>query len=62
MVVMFNSRTAIGPWGGTGYYSPPTRKWAFDKNFNTKAGLPPGTPMILFMERLQWAFRDRNSP
>ncbi|MDB6112573.1 MAG: hypothetical protein JWR69_4323 [Pedosphaera sp.] len=67
MVVLFNSRTATAPWrppgsGSGSYYDVPTRNWAFDKNFNIEANLPPGTPRILFVERQQWAFRDRNSP
>jgi hypothetical protein len=55
MVVMFNSEIATGPWNTPGYYSPPARHWAFDTNFNTESKLPPGTPQILFIERLHWA-------
>ncbi len=55
MVVMFNSQIATAPWNTDGYYSPPSRQWAFDTNFNTESKLPPGTPQILFMERLHWA-------
>jgi len=55
MVVMFNSQIATGLWDIPGYYSPPTRQWAFDTNFNTESKLPPGTPQILFIERLHWA-------
>jgi len=57
MVVMFNSQIATAPYGGSGVYSPPVRNWAFDVNFNNQNKLPPGTPLILFMERLNWAFQ-----
>ena len=33
MVVMFDSQIATAPWGGNNVYQPPTRKWAFDVNF-----------------------------
>jgi len=55
MVLMFNSQIATGLWNTSGYYNPPARRWAFDTNFNTESKLPPGTPQILFIERLHWA-------
>jgi hypothetical protein len=55
MVVMFNSHIADAPWPDTGtVYNPPTRKWAFDTNFYQISKLPPGTPQILFIERINW--------
>jgi hypothetical protein len=60
MVVMFNSRIATHVWPNTGkVYNPPTRDWYFDTNFYDKDKLPPGTPQILFIERLAWAMTDR---
>ncbi len=57
MVVLFDSQIATGPWTGTGgYYKPPTRKWAFDVNFNDPTKLPPHTPMLWFLTRVHWAF------
>ena len=53
MVVMYDSRQAIGQWG-TGYV-PPTRKWAFDQNFREVTKLPPGTPMMRVLVRGAWA-------
>ena len=61
MVVLFDSRTATAPWGASGVYSPPSRNWAFDKNFYDITKMPPATPQILFMERLSWAFHPPNS-
>ena len=56
MVVMFQSTIATSPWGSNSdTYSPPTRQWAFDSNFNTESKLPPGTPQIQYMERMAWA-------
>lgn len=56
MVVMFDSAYAKAPWsGGTSYYSPPTRRWAFDQNFRQVAKLPPGTPMMRVLVRGNWA-------
>ena len=59
MVVMYESRYAIGLWQGTGgtigIYSPPTRKWAFDLNFRDPSKLPPGTPQVRALIRGQWS-------
>lgn len=58
MVAMFNSQIATAPWGSNANtYSPPTRDWAFDQNFSNQNKLPPGTPLILTMERMNWAFQ-----
>ncbi len=55
MVVMFYSRTATAPWGGSDVYSPPTRQWTFDLNFLDATRLPPGTPEVRALVRGQWA-------
>ncbi len=58
MVVMFNSQIATAPWNnGTTYYQPPSRHWAFDVNFLDQTKLPPGTPQVLFLNRLAWLFQ-----
>jgi hypothetical protein len=62
MVAMFNSRTGTGSWNAGGYYTPPTRHWAFDVNFRDESKVPPGSPRIPFIQRLQWAFRSPNTP
>ena len=56
MVVMFPSKYATNNWDqATAYYSPPTRKWAFDLNFLDPSRLPPGTPQVQKIIRGQWA-------
>jgi hypothetical protein len=55
MVVMYFSRIAIAPWGGSDVYSPPNRQWTFDLNFMDVTKLPPGTPEIRVFVRAQWA-------
>ncbi len=58
MVAMFDSQIATVPWGySKNVYNPPNRNWAFDVNFNNPNKLPPGTPLILYMQRLNWAFQ-----
>ncbi len=62
MVVMFNSFIAQVPWNSSAnIYSPPTRNWAFDQNFTNENKIPPATPQILFMERVNWAFQSPNT-
>jgi len=61
MVVMFDSRYAIVPWGGADVYSPPSRNWFFDVNFMDATKLPPGTPSILTVIRGSWAIVSPNS-
>ncbi len=62
MVVMFNSFIAQVPWNSSaGVYSPPSRNWAFDQNFTNENKIPPATPQILFMERVNWAFQSPNT-
>jgi len=55
MVVMYNSKTATAPWGGSDVYSPPSRNWAFDANFLDATKLPPGTPEVRGIIRGEWA-------
>jgi hypothetical protein len=39
-----------GGWNGT-YYTPPTRNWGFDNDFNANAGLPPMTPRAQYLKQ-----------
>jgi hypothetical protein len=55
MVKMFPSLYATGPWGQNYVYSPPTRNWAYDANFDDPTKLPPKTPSLLQVKRHQWA-------
>src|SRR6185295_16533122 len=65
MVVMCNSRLAVGQWQGTGssigIYNPPNRNWAFDLNFRNPAKLPPGTPSLRALVRGSWAMVSPNT-
>ena len=54
IVVLFQSQYATSFWGG-GYYSPPTRRWGFDLNFNSQSKLPPMTPQVRATIRGTWA-------
>lgn len=55
MVVMFFSKIARAPWGGSDVYVPPTRQWTFDLNFMDATRLPPGTPEVRALIRAEWA-------
>lgn len=63
LVSLYTNRYSTGLWGNTtnvgyaagGYYTPPTRNWAFDVNFRFPDRLPPGTPSVGTV--LQTAFR-----
>ena len=46
IVVMFPSQYATSPWGKSGVYGVPTRKWGFDAKFTEQGGLPPMTPQL----------------
>lgn len=61
MVVMFYSKVATGLWNGTAtYYNPPTRKWAFDKNFMSPLKQPPGAPSFRYLNRGDWLTLGRD--
>jgi hypothetical protein len=65
IVCMFPSQNTSGPFvapGASGqYYTAPTRKWSFDKNFNDPARLPPATPQIRLLIRGFWSeFANQN--
>jgi hypothetical protein len=59
MIKMFPSLYATNVWNGINYtknyYSPPTRRWAYDVNFDDPLKLPPWTPKLLVVNRGQWA-------
>jgi len=60
-VVLFESRTATGPWGASAdVYNIPTRNYALDANFTDPAKLPPGTPEARTLIRSQWAILPPN--
>jgi hypothetical protein len=53
MVNLWNSRQAIGTWGGS-YYSPPIRDWSYDIDFDDPANLPPESPVVKVHNRTGW--------
>ncbi len=57
MVNLYPSAIATAPfvWPGTGtvYGVPSTREFYFNQNYTTTAGLPPGTPSWLQIQRLR---------
>lgn len=61
MVVMYPSKYAKAPWGGSNVYGAPTRRWAFDMNFRDMNKLPPGTPMSRGVVRSSWKMMMPNS-
>jgi len=52
MVELYHSKQSIGEWGKANVYSPPTRQWYFDTNFQTKP--PPGSIMIYTYIKGRW--------
>jgi hypothetical protein len=56
IMVMFPSQYATNVWQlPDNYYGIPSRNWAFDTNFLSKAGLPPLTPNFRTVVRNSWA-------
>ncbi|MCP4582785.1 MAG: hypothetical protein GY839_14340 [candidate division Zixibacteria bacterium] len=53
-VDLWYSRQNTGAWGGS-YYKPPTRDWAFDPDLLDIANLPPGTPQVHVVQRMNWS-------
>lgn len=55
MVKMFPSLYATNAWNNNSdIYTPPTRNWAYDRNFEDPTKLPPKTPSLLKMFRVRW--------
>ena len=55
MIKMFPSLYATNVWGQTNVYTPPSRNWTYDTNFNIPSLLPPLTPSLQVVSRSQWA-------
>jgi len=56
MVKMFPSQYATAPWNNNGdIYGPPTRKWAYDVNFEDVNKIPPITPSLQKVMRGKWS-------
>ena len=62
MVALFESQIATAPWGANpDVYAPPVRQWAFDPNFLDPARLPPSTPELRTLFRVNWQTVAANS-
>lgn len=54
-VAMFTSQYATNYWQGPGnYYTIPTRRWGYDRNFDDYSKLPPLTPQFRAVIRSSW--------
>jgi hypothetical protein len=60
MVKMFPSLYATNTWGLANVYSPPTRAWAYDLNFDDPTKLPPLTPGLYKVIRSRWTTLSPN--
>ena len=62
IVNLFNSIYATHQFENPGnYYYAPTRKFSFDLNFLDYTKQPPGTPMLGYVLRSQWAVPPPNT-
>jgi len=52
-VDLWYARQSTGDWGGS-YYTPPNRNWAFDPDLLDVDKLPPGTPLVNVVMRMNW--------
>lgn len=56
MIKMFPSLYATNAWeNNKNIYTPPTRNWAYDINFDDQSKLPPKTPSLLLVSRGRWS-------
>lgn len=56
IAVLFESRYAVAPWGGTSsVYAPPIRSYSYDSNFDDVSKLPPSTPFLRTTLRSSYA-------
>ena len=62
IINLYNSTKATAKFVNPGtYYSPPTRQFSFDLNFNDPARQPPGMPSALVPIRYNWAVPPPNT-
>jgi hypothetical protein len=51
---LWMSRQATAIWSYGGYYTAPNRDWAFDPDLLDIDNLPPGTPMVNIVQKMNW--------
>ena len=61
---LWYSRKAYMPWegGNNTFYMPPDRNWAFDPSLLDMNNLPPGTPMVNIVQRMNWSQKVQDVP
>ncbi len=59
-VDLWYSRQSDGAWSGN-YYRAPNRDWAYDPDLLDPNNLPPGTPMVNVVQRMNWKQRFLSS-
>src|SRR5207244_6119342 len=52
MVELYQSQQAIGRWGASNVYNPPTRQWYFDPNLQVYT--PPGSLAVFSYAKGRW--------
>ena len=62
IINLYSSTKATAKFVNPGtYYSPPTRQFSFDSNFNDPGRQPPGMPSALVPIRYNWAVPPPNT-
>ena len=53
-VDLWYSRQATAAWSYGSYYTAPNRDWTFDNDLLHIENLPPGTPLVNIIQRMDW--------
>ena len=61
-VDLWYSRQSTGAWSYGSFYTAPNRDWAFDPDLLDPNNMPPGTPMVNIVQRMNWTQRIHNVP
>lgn len=61
-VDLWYSRQSNSCWTYGQYYTAPDRNWAFDPDLLDINNLPPGTPIVNVVQRVNWSQKINNSP
>ncbi len=61
-VDLWYSRQSNARWSYGSYYTAPDRDWAFDPDLLDMNNLPPGTPIVNVVQRMNWSQKINNSP
>jgi hypothetical protein len=60
-VDLWYSRQSDSPWSYGNYYKAPNRDWAYDPDLLDPNNLPPGTPMVNVVQRVNWKQKTLNT-